>query len=48
MIKAKKVTTVRRKFIGVPKTNQEKFDKMKIKNHAIERLRDIFDLEIAL
>jgi hypothetical protein len=46
--KAKNLTTVSRKFIGVPVTNLEKFDRLNIKNPVIERLRDIFSLDVEL
>lgn len=37
-----------KKAIGVPKTSKEKFDKMKIKNPLIEKLKDVFNLDIDL
>jgi hypothetical protein len=40
--------TARRKSIAVPKTNQEKYDKMLLKNKALDLLKDKFNLEITL
>jgi len=47
-MKIKKMTNVSRKFIGTPITNEEKFEKLKIKNQALEKLRDVFSLDIEL
>lgn len=44
----KNLTNVKNKYIGVPVTNQEKFDLMKKKNPALEKMRDLFDLGIKL
>jgi hypothetical protein len=48
MIRAKKMTTVRRKMVGVPITNAEKYEKLKIINPEIEKLKEVFGLEIEL
>ena len=47
-MKFKKIGVVSHKPVGVPVTNQEKFDKLKKKNPALETLRDIFQLDIEL
>ncbi|MCK4500606.1 hypothetical protein KAU11_08910 [Candidatus Babeliales bacterium] len=44
----KKTTVASRKHVAVPKTVQEKYDKLKIKNSKIESLKKAFDLEVAL
>lgn len=47
-MKARKLTTVRRKSIGVPITNVEKYEKLRIINPEIEKLKNAFGLEIEL
>lgn len=47
-LKIKNLTTTRRKQIGVPVTNQEKYENMKNKNAKIENLKEVFDLQIDL
>lgn len=47
-MKANKVTTVKNKPIGVPITNEEKYEKLIIMNPELEKLKDVFGLEIEL
>lgn len=42
------ITGTKPKNVGVPKTAQEKYDKLKKKNPAIDKLREVFDLDISL
>lgn len=44
----KKATAASPKNIGVPKTVQEKYDKLKVKNPALEKLVEVFGLELGL
>jgi hypothetical protein len=46
--KAKKVTTVRRKNIAVPVTSLEKYERLLIINPDLDKLKDVFGLEIEL
>ena len=48
MTKIKKITNVSRKFIGTPITNEEKFEKMRLKNPALGKLKEVFSLEIEI
>lgn len=45
---SKQVTAAKPKNIAVPKTVTEKYDKLKAKNPALEKLVEAFDLEIEL
>jgi hypothetical protein len=42
------ITKNNTKAIGIPKTVQEKYDKLKAKNPAIDLLRDKFNLDLPL
>jgi len=44
----KKLTSAERKYVGVPKTNEEKFKIMAQKNPNLEKLKALFDLDISL
>ncbi len=48
MNKSKKITSTSPKFVGVPKTSQEKYDYFKKKNPEIENFKNAFDLDIEL
>tara|TARA_R110000796_G_scaffold74629_3_gene167807 strand:+ start:1612 stop:1755 length:144 start_codon:yes stop_codon:yes gene_type:complete len=43
-----KLTAAEPKRVGVPKTVQEKYDRLAQKNPAIDKLREAFGLEIIL
>lgn len=47
-MKASNITTVKTKPIGVPITSEEKYERLRIMNPEIERLKDAFGLEIEL
>jgi hypothetical protein len=47
-MKIKKLTSVSRKFVGVPRTNQEKFERLVLKNPALKILQDAFLLDVEL
>lgn len=47
-MKLKKIGATSRKPIAVPKTNQEKYDKMLLKNKHLELLKAKFNLEVVL
>lgn len=44
----KKLTTVQTKSIGVPVTNEEKYERLRIMNPDLDKLKDAFGLEIEL
>lgn len=48
LIQYKTLTSTQPKKIGVPKTNQEKYDKLKQKNASLETLKNAFGLDIPL
>jgi hypothetical protein len=48
MDKTRKLTAAESKRVAIPRTVQEKFDRMKAKNAELEKLRDAFDLDISL
>tara|TARA_R110000744_G_scaffold121116_2_gene225550 strand:- start:20009 stop:20152 length:144 start_codon:yes stop_codon:yes gene_type:complete len=47
-MKIKKLTSVSRKFVGVPRTNEEKFERLVLKNPALKKLRETFGLDVEL
>ena len=47
-MRLKKITSASPKQIGVPKTSEEKYNKLKEINPAIEKLRGVFGLDVEL
>lgn len=47
-MKANSLTTVKTKPIGVPITNEEKYERLRIMNPDLDKLKDAFGLEIEL